>query len=343
MKSIVYTRPGDPSVLTLVERPLPTVGAGEVRVRIVVSGVNPTDWKARQDPNGTVPAGGQVPHQDGAGVVDAVGDGVTDLRCGDRVWVWDAAWKRSEGTAQEYVVLPAAQVVPLPDRASFDVGASMGIPALTAHRALTAHHRAPIRLRPGALSGSTVLVAGGAGVVGHAAIQLAVWAGATVVATVSGAQKAESCRAAGAHQIVDYRSQDVAAEVLRDHPGGVDVVVEVNLRANVEHDLAVLANEGVIAVYASDELDAVTVPTRASMMRNARLQYILTYLTDHDAKMASVQAVDAAIADGAMEVGEQAGLPLHRYPLERTADAHRASEAGVVGKILVDVASSETR
>jgi len=343
MKSIVYTRTGDPSVLTLVERPLPAVGAGEVRVRIAVSGVNPTDWKARQDPKAAVVAGGQVPNQDGAGVIDAVGDGVTELKSGDRVWVWDAAWKRSEGTAQEYVVLPVAQVVPLPDDASFDVGASMGIPALTAHRALTAHHRAPMRLGPGALSGLTVLVAGGAGAVGHAAIQLAAWAGATVVTTVSSAEKGELCRAAGADQIIDYRRKEVAAEVLREHPDGVDIIVEVNLRANVEQDLAVLANEGVIAVYASDERDVVSVPTRASMMKNARLQYILTYLTDHDAKMASVRAVNEAIADGAMEVGEQAGLPLHRYPLERTADAHHASETGVVGKVLIDVASLETR
>ncbi len=134
MKSIVYTHTGDPSVLALVERPVPAVGPGEVRVKVVVSAVNPTDWKARQDRSATVPAGGQVPNQDGAGVVDAVGEGVIGVKRGDRVWVWDAAWQRSDGTAQEYVVLPAAQVVALPDNASFDIGASMGIPALTAHR-----------------------------------------------------------------------------------------------------------------------------------------------------------------------------------------------------------------
>jgi NADPH:quinone reductase len=157
------------------------------------------------------------------------------------------------------------------------------------------------------------------------------------VTTVSSEEKAELCRAAGAHQIIDYRHQEVAAELLRQHPGGVDIVVEVNLRANVEQDLAVLANDGVITVYASDDRDTIAVPTRTAMMKNARLQYILTYLTDPHAKMASVRAVNAAIADGAMEVGDQAGLPLHRYPLERTADAHRASEAGVVGKVLIDV------
>ncbi|MBP1821708.1 NADPH:quinone reductase [Mycobacterium sp. OAE908] len=343
MKSIVYTHAGDPSVLTLVERPMPDVAAGEVRVKMAVSGVNPTDWKARQDLGAAIAPGGQVPNQDGAGVIDTVGDGVTGLKSGDRVWVWDAAWQRSEGTAQEYVILPAAQAVPLPDNATFDVGASMGIPALTAHRALTAHQAAPMQLRPGALSGLTVLVAGGAGAVGHAAIQLAAWAGAAVVTTVSSDEKAELCAAAGAQQIINYRRREVATELLGKHPRGADIIVEVNLRANVKQDLAVLANDGVIAIYASDELDAVSVPTRGAMMKNARLQYILTYLTDNDAKLASVRAVNSAIADGAMEVGDRAGLPLHRYPLERTADAHRASEAGVVGKVLIDVTSGDER
>lgn len=337
MKSIVYTRFGDPSVLTLVERSVPVVGVGEVRVKIAVSGVNPTDWKARQGPGDTIASGGQVPNQDGAGVIDAVGDGVTGLKKGDRVWIWDAAWQRSDGTAQEYVTLPAAQVVPLPDSASFDIGACMGIPALTAYRALTAHRDSPLQLQPGALRGLTVLVAGGAGAVGHAAIQLATWAGATVVSTVSSDEKAKLAHAAGAQQIINYRSQDVAAELHRTCPEGAAIIVEVNPRANLALDLALLANGGVVAIYASDADDAISVPTRACMIKNARLQYILTYLTDRDAKLASVKAVSAAIADGAMEVGESAGLPLHRYPLERTADAHRASESGVVGKVLIDV------
>jgi len=342
MKSIVYTEAGDPSVLHLTERPLPGVGPGEVRVKVAVSGVNPTDWKARQNPNAAIPPGGQVPNQDGAGTVDRVGDGVTEVRNGDRVWLWDAAWQRADGTAQEYVTLPSAQVVPLPDNASFDAGASLGIPALTAHRALVAHQGAPEQLSPGALQGLTVLVAGGAGAVGHAAIQLAAWAGATVIATVSNAQKAELARRAGAHQIIDYRTENVATALLDRHPDGADIVVEVNLRANLESDLAMLANGGVIAVYSSDDLDAISIPSRASMMKNARLQYILTYLTEPGAKLASVRAVNAAVAAGAMDVGELAGLPIHRYPLERADEAHRASEAGVVGKVLIDVTSAAT-
>lgn len=337
MKAIVYTEAGDPSVLQLVERPVPLVTAGQVRVRIAVSGVNPTDWKARQSAT-AVAAGGQVPNQDGAGIVDAVGEGVSGLDVGDRVWVWDAAWQRADGTAQEYVVLPAQQVVPLPDNASFEVGASLGIPALTAHRALTAHHRAPVQLEPGALAGFTVLVAGGAGVVGHAAIQLAVWSGATVIATVSDDEKAELARRAGAHHVINYRQQRLVQELLDRHPAGADIIVEVNLRANVESDLELVASNGTIASYASDELDVIPIPTRAGMNKNVRLQYILTYLTEADAKLASVRAVTAAAAAGALEVGDSAGLPVIRYPLEQTADAHRVSQEGVVGKILIDVA-----
>jgi NADPH2:quinone reductase len=339
MKSIVYTEAGDPSVLHVVERPKPEVGPGEVRVEVAVSGVNPTDWKARRDTNATIPPSGQVPNQDGAGMVDAIGAGVTGLRRGDRVWLWDAAWKRADGTAQEYVSLPVAQVVPLPDNVNFDVGASLGIPALTAHRALIAHEGVPEELKPGALQGLTVLVAGGAGAVGHAAIQLATWAGAAVVATVSTEQKAELSRRAGAHHVIDYRSQDVAAALLDLYPGGADIIVEVNLRANVQSDLAMLANGGVVAIYSSDDLDAISIPTRASMIKNARLQYILTYLTGPGAKIASVRAVTAAAADGAMGVGEGAGLPLHRYKLDQASEAHRVSEAGVVGKVLIDVIS----
>ncbi|MFL6076017.1 MAG: alcohol dehydrogenase catalytic domain-containing protein, partial [Mycobacteriales bacterium] len=185
MKAVVYSEGGDSGVLRLVDRPVPEPGPGEVRVKVVLSGVNPTDWKARQ--GGALPAGAaeMVPNQDGAGVVDAVGPGVAEPTIGQRVWIWEAAWQRADGTAQEYVVLPARQAVPLPDGASFELGASLGIPALTAHRCLTVADGGPTRLKPGTLDGRTVLVAGGAGAVGNAAIQLARWAGGTVISTVS--------------------------------------------------------------------------------------------------------------------------------------------------------------
>ncbi len=194
MKAITYSQPGDSSVLSLAEKPLPEPGPGEVRVRVVVSGVNPTDWKARATTGRPLPFDEVTPNQDGSGVVDAVGDGVTDLTVGQRVWIYLAAHQRPFGTAAEYTILPAARAVPLADDASFELGASLGVPAMTAHRALTVHEDGPSRLAPGALAGRTVLVQGGAGAVGHAAIQLAVWAGATVIATVSSDEK-EALRA----------------------------------------------------------------------------------------------------------------------------------------------------
>ena len=205
MRAVVYAQPGDPDVLHVVDRSTPEPGPGEVRVSVHVSGVNPTDWKSRR---GQMRFVEQVPNQDGAGVIDAVGAGVDPARLGEHVWLWEAAWQRADGTAQEWVTLPSRQAVALPDSASFELGASLGIPVLTAHRCLTVGERGPERLAPGALAGQTVLVAGGAGAVGNAAIQLARWAGATVVTTVSSPEKARLATAAGAHYAINYRDPD---------------------------------------------------------------------------------------------------------------------------------------
>lgn len=207
MKAIVFEETGSSAVLKLQDKPLTDPGTGEVRVRVVVSGVNPTDWKSRAGGGSTKLDAPKVPNQDGAGVIDKIGSGVTEFRTGDRAWLWDVAWGDNEGTAQEYAIVPAAKAVPLPDAESFDTGASIGIPALTAHRALTSADNGPARLSPGALAGRTILITGGAGAVGHAAIQLAEWAGATVITTVSGERKAELARLAGAHTVINYRNR----------------------------------------------------------------------------------------------------------------------------------------
>lgn len=339
MLSVSYDHTGPSTVLQLIERPIPEPGAGEVRVRVLVSGVNPTDWKARQGSgdNSPLPAP-QVPNQDGAGVVDALGSGATGFRVGQRVWLWDAAWRRTEGTAQEYVVLPTSQVVPLPDAASFDLGASLGIPALTAHRALTTREAGPAQLGPRTLDGVTVLVAGGAGAVSNAAIQLAVWSGATVVSTVSSDEKAELARAAGAQHVINYRNEDTVARVHALAPDGVDLVVEVNATANLELDVEMVATNGTIAIYTSEGSEPLRVPSRPSMTKNIRYQFILTYTTSPEQKQDAVRAVMEAVASGALAVGAEHGLPLTRFPLEDTAAAHRAVTDGAVGKVLIDVA-----
>jgi NADPH:quinone reductase len=340
MKAMSYSETGDPDVLRLVERPVPEPGPGQVRVRVKVSGVNPTDWKSRRGGGlGSQPQFPEVvPNQDGAGVVDAIGAGVSKLTEGQPVWLWESAWQRPDGTAQEYVVLPERNAVALPEGAPFDLGASLGVPALTAHRCLTVAEAGPERLAPGALSGRVVLVAGGAGAVGHAAIELARWAGAEVVTTVSSPEKAALARAAGAHHVVDYRAEDAAEAIRRLVPGGVDVVVEVAPAVNASVNQAVLAPDGTVAVYANNGGDELSVTIRPHMWTNARYQFVLLYTVPETAKHNAIEDVSAALAAGALRVGEEAGLPLHRFPLERTADAHAAVEAGTVGKVLIDVA-----
>ena len=344
MKAIVYSQTGDPSVLQLVDRPKVEPGAGEVRVRVEVSGVNPTDWKSRRGsaPGEKLAFDEVVPNQDGAGIVDAVGADVQNVTVGDRVWLALAAYQRaSSGSAQELAVLPAERVFPLPDNASFDQGASMGVPAITAHRALTVAEDGPRRLHPGALAGTTVLVAGGAGAVGHAAIQLARWAGASVITTVSSPVKAALAAAAGAQHVLTYTDEDIVAQIRAIAPDGVDQIVEVAPAQNAELDLAVIRNRGSIAVYANNGGDEMTLDLRKHFSLNVRYQFVLLYTVGIDEIRAAAEDINAALADGALAVGESAGLPLHRTDLEHTADAHALVESGVVGKVLIDVSSAQ--
>ena len=335
MRAVVYREPGPSSVLQVVERELPEPGPDEVRVRLVRSGVNPTDWKFRA---GMMSGYDEVtPGMDGAGVVDAVGPDVASHRVGDRVWLVLAQHGRAHGTAAEYTVQPAERVVPLPDGASFELGASVGVPAVTAHRALTAHEGGPTRLGPGALDGRVVLVAGGAGAVGNAAIQLARWSGATVVATVSSDEKGALAVAAGAHHTVNYRAGDPAEAIRTLCPDGVDIAVEVAPAQNVALDLDVVKVHGLVSIYANNGGDELTMPLRAAFSKNLRFQFLILYTLADELVRAATEDVSAAMAAGALRVGEDAGLPLHHYPLEETAAAHDAVEGGAVGKVLVDV------
>ena len=339
MKSVIYSRTGDSSVLRLVERDVTEPKPGEVRVRIVVSGVNPTDWKSRLGAgDGAAPPFPEVtPNQDGAGVVDALGEGVVDLAVGDRVWVYLAGHQRPTGTAQEYTNLPAGRVVRLPSGTSFEIGASMGVPAMTAHRALTVSEDGPERLHPGALAGKVVLVAGGAGAVGHAAIQLARWTGATVITTISSSAKAALAAAAGAQHVINYREADVATAVKKVAPDGVDLVAEVAIAANAQVNVNVIKPRASIASYANDGGGEVSLDVRQNMIKNSRYQFVLLYTMGNAALTAAVEDITLALVDEALPVGEEAGLPLHRFPLARTADAHQAVQDGAVGKVLIDV------
>lgn len=324
MLAAIYRRTGAAEVIEIEEVDTPQPAAGEVRVRVHVSGVNPTDWKARSGATGRpLTAPFQVPHQDGAGIIDAVGAGVGPERVGQRVWICFAAWQRPWGTAAQWSVVPAECALPLPDDASYELGASLGIPALTAHRCLFAD---------GAIDGRTILVAGGAGAVGRAAIQLACWAGARVMATASGDEKRALARAAGAELAVDYRDAAAADELRTAVPGGVDRVVEVDLARNLDLDLAVSAPYATIACYAADVAEQPVLPVRRLMAANLLLRFVLVYTMPAEARAAAAADVSAALRAHALSP-----LPVHRFPLEAIADAHAALEDGIVGKVLVDI------
>jgi len=322
VRAAVYDRFGSArEVLRVenVERPEP--GPGEVRVRVEVSGINPTDWKSRSGATPRPIDGFQVPHHDGAGLIDAVGEGVDPGRNGQRVWLWLAAAGRQWGTCAEWTVVPEFMAVPLPAGASAELGASLGVPAVTAHRCLFAD---------GPVEGKTVLVAGGAGAVGHFAIELARWAGARVITTVSGPAKAELAAQAGADLVVNYRDPD-AADQIASFAGvrGVDHVVEVALGANLPLDLAVIAPGGRIVCYAAEPADPV-LPVRACMNANIVIRFVLLYGVAADALSQAAHDISAALADGALTE-----LPVTRFALEDIAAAQDAVEAGALGKVLV--------
>jgi NADPH2:quinone reductase len=343
MRAIVYAEKGHSSVMRLAERPVPEPGPGQVLVRLVRAGVNPTDWKGRAGMSAPMGFAEVTPGQDGAGVIDALGEGVPDLAAGDRVWVYLGQHGLPFGTAAEYCVVDWHRVARLPDSLAgaeaFDLGASLGVPAVTAHRALTSGPHAA-RLGAGSLAGQLVLVQGGAGAVGNAAIQLAAWSGATVITTVSSEEKAALATAAGAHHVVNYRTKDAAAAIRQLAPDGVDLIAEVSPAVNNELDLAVAGKGGTIAIYANNGGDTFPVDIRPTFALNLRYQFLLLYTLDPALLAAAAEDVTAAIAAGALRVGEKAGLPLHHYPLEAAAAAHDAVERGAVGKVLIDIAAA---
>jgi NADPH:quinone reductase len=320
MRAALYTQTGPATeVLRVEEVDRPAPGPAEVLVRVRASGVNPTDYKIRAGLTPRPIDGFQVPHQDGAGIIEAVGAGVDPGRVGERVWLWLAAAGRRWGTAAEWTVVPDRQAVPLPDGASFDLGASLGVPAMTAHYCLFCD---------GPVNGQTVLVAGGAGAVGHYAIELAKRAGARVITTVSGPEKAALAEKAGADLVVNYRSAD-AAEQIRAIAPAVDRVVEVALGANLALDLALAGPGTTVVTYAAEAADPV-LPVRACMTANVTLRFVLLYGVP-------AAALDRAAADitAALAAGDLTGLPVRKFPLDAIAAAHDAAEAGVVGKIIV--------
>ena len=326
MLAAFYTRQGPAAeVLEVGEQPTPEPGPGEVRVRLRTSGVNPSDYKVRKGGFGRALAYPLViPHSDGAGVIDAVGPGVPATRIGERVWIWNGQWNRAFGTAAQWIALPAAQAVPLPDTVGDAEAACLGIPAFTAWQAV---HQARIE------AGMRVLVTGGAGSVGHYAIQLAKRRGATVLTTVSTEAKAEHARAAGADEIIFYRREDVGARVqAATASAGVDRVIEVDLTANAALYPACVRPGATVVVYGMGQTES-TLPTGWIMRNRLTLSFVYIYEIDAADRAAGVRELSALLAGNAL----QHSVAL-RLPLADIARAHDIVEHGQVqGHLVLDI------
>jgi NADPH2:quinone reductase len=309
-------------VMKVGELPDSEPGAGEVRVRLYASAVNPSDVKARAG-NRPIRWPKLIPNSDGAGVIDKVGAGVDGRRVGERVWTFNGQWDRAFGTSAQCVALPAALAVPLPAALSWEQGACLGIPVMTAHRCLFAD---------GPVVGKTVLVTGGAGVVAHYAIQLAKWYGATVVTTVSSDAKAAHARAAGADFVIDYRREDVVARI-RALVGGVDRVVDVDFGRNLPVTSQVLKTNGVIASYASMGDMEPKFPYRNLFQLNPTIRPVFVYTMSDAAKAQSHEDIARWIA-GTKPIFAIAG----RYPLREVVAAHLAVERGEkIGHVILTI------
>jgi NADPH2:quinone reductase len=325
MKAAWYERNGAAAdVLRVGELPEPHPGPGEVRVRMATSAVNPSDVKSRSGSARPILFPRQVPHSDGAGVIDEVGSGVDASRVGERVWTWNAAFERAGGTAAQWAVVPNGQAVRLPPQADFTAGACLGIPVITAHRAVFAD---------GPPTGQDVLVSGGAGAVGHFAVQLAKWAGARVFTTVNTPEKAERAREAGADAVIDYEREDVAERVMALTGGaGVDRIVEVEFTHNLALNQRIAKMGAVIATYATVVREP-QIPFFDLLKRNLVLRFVHMYGLPPSAKAQAMADIAAWIASGRARFNVAA-----RFTLDQIVEAHEFVEAGAkVGQVLIDI------
>jgi NADPH2:quinone reductase len=323
MRAAHYERNGSArEVLRVSDVETPQAGPGEVRVKLATSGVNPSDVKSRQGLTRKIAWPRVIPDSDGAGVIDQVGDGVPKSRIGERVWVWNGQWKRAFGTSAEYIALPATQAVKLPDKVSFEAGACLGIPAMTAHHAVMLSHAA---------MGTTLLVAGGAGSVSQYVIQFAKMAGATVLTTISSPDKAKIAREAGADHTIDYKRENVGERVMElTGKKGVDAVIEMDLAANAKLIPSVLRPKGSVIVYGTSP--EAPLPAAFCLVNSIRLKFFLVYELDAQERERTVSAITRVLTQGTLvnRVGPT-------FPLNDTVAAHEAVEAGTIGNVIVTI------
>ena len=311
-------------VLKVGDVATPSPGPGEVRVKLKTSGVNPSDVKSRLGLTRKMAFPRVIPHSDGAGEIDAVGDGVATSRIGERVWLWNGQWKRAFGTAAEYIVVPVRQAVPLPANAGYDVGAGLGIPAITAQYAVSVS---------GIGNGSTVFIPAGAGSVGFYAIQFARAAGATVITTVSSPEKRAIAQKAGAHHVIDYKREDVASRVEEITGGkGVDAVLEMDLGINSKLWPAILHARSNVVVYGVSGAEQ-TVPAQFCLTGNINIRFILVYEMTAGEFDSAIASISKMLAAGTLVHNIAATMPL-----DQSVAAHETVEKGAaIGKVVVTI------
>lgn len=325
MRAAYYEKNGSATdVLHVGEVETPKPGPGEVRVKLATSGVNPSDVKSREGRTRKIAYPRVIPHSDGAGTIDMVGEGVPAKRVGERVWVWNAQWKRPFGTAAQYVTLPTHQAVSLPAPISFEIGACLGIPAMTAFHAVSLAE---------VWAGSTLLVSGGAGAVANYAIQFAKARGAVVIATISAQEKAERARVAGADHTIDYKREDVAARVKELTDGaGVDAVIELDLAANAKLLPGVLRPKGSVIVYGTGAAEA-SIPAQWMLVSGISIKFMLVYDLTKDEHQAAIAEITRSLAKNGLVHSIAAS-----FPLDKVVEAHQAVESGrAIGNIVLRI------
>jgi NADPH2:quinone reductase len=325
MRAAFYEKNGPADVVLKVgEVATPEPEAGEVRVRLKTSGVNPSDVKSRMGVTRKIAFPRVIPHSDGAGVIEATGEGVPKSRIGERVWIWNGQWKRAFGTAAECIVLPSAQAVRLPEKASFEGGACLGIPAMTAFHAVEL---------AGTTKDTTLLVSGGAGSVSQYVIEFAKARGAKVLTTISSPEKAKIAKDSGADQTIDYKREDVAARVAElTDKRGVDAVIEMDVAANAKLIPGVVKPRGSVIIYGTGAVDA-TIPAQWCLVNSIRLQFFLIYELDPVRREHVVHAINRALEHGILS--NRVAEP---FALENIIEAHQAVENGSsVGNVILKI------
>ena len=322
MKAAFYTTHGPAAdVIQIGDQPTPTPAQGEVLVRLKSSGANPSDVKSRARPMAFPTV---IPHSDGAGVIESVGDGVDPSRVGQNVWLWNAQWQRPSGTAAEYIALPSEQAVDLPDTTSFNEAACLGIPAMTAYRTVFAD---------GPVEGRKILVSGGAGSVSRYAIQIAKLGGAEVITTVSSEEKATYARAAGADHTVNYRDETAAEQILDLTGGGTHRAIELELGVNINLLTEVMRPNGIIAAYGSQQSFTPEIPFIQMMFKDLTMRAILVYILSPEARVETLKGLNKMLADNSLTHAIGA-----TFPLAETAKAHELVEsADKFGTVVIEI------